>query len=510
MSGDASLNAARRSRELEQLAAGEVVDVLVVGGGVTGAGVALDAAARGLSVALVERRDLAHGTSRWSSKLVHGGLRYLAGGHLAVAYASAVERGILMERTAPHLTRPLAMVAPLGVAYGRRAAQIVGAGFVAGNLLRVAAGTRRSTLPGPRWITAQETALLLPAVRRAGLRGGLLSWDGQLVDDARLVVAIARTAAAHGARILTYAPAEQVSGTAALVRDEIGGGSLEIRARAVVNATGVWAGQLDPSVTLRPSKGAHLLLDASTLGDPRAALAVPVPGQRNRFVFAVPQADGRVLLGLTDDPADEVVDVPLADEADETFLLTVVSEALEVPLTSRDVIGSFAGLRPLLAAAGGSTADLSRHHRISRTPDGLVTVVGGKLTTYRQMAEQTVDLVVAGGLHAGSSPTRRLPLVGAAPRPELARVAAPAELVARYGTEAPALAGRMRDEPELADAIVPGGVNRMVEAVWAVQHEGALLAEDVVDRRTRIGLVPAQRAGALARVEPLLAASRRG
>ncbi|MCM3926047.1 FAD-dependent oxidoreductase, partial [Frankia sp. AiPs1] len=213
--GNTSLDARRRDRELAITVDGDPVDVLVVGGGVTGAGVALDAASRGLSVALAEAHDLAFGTSRWSSKLVHGGLRYLAGGDVAVAWESAVERDILMRHTAPHLVRALPIVTPLTPEVSRSAAALVHTGLRIGDVLRRAAGTPHSVLPGPRRLTAVETLGLAPALRETGLRGGLVYWDGQLVDDARLVVALARTAAGHGARILTRLRVEHIEGPGA-------------------------------------------------------------------------------------------------------------------------------------------------------------------------------------------------------------------------------------------------------------------------------------------------------
>jgi glycerol-3-phosphate dehydrogenase len=495
-----SLTRARRDRELEQLAGGEVVDLLVIGGGITGVGIALDAATRGLSVALVERRDLANGTSRWSSKLIHGGLRYLAHGNVRLAHESAVERGVLLERTAPHLTRALGMVVPVGVGFSPRAAAVSYLGFAIGNGLRAVAGTSRSTLPPPRWITAHETRLLAPALRDQGLRGGVLTWDGQLVDDARLVVAVARTAAAFGARILTYAEVVELTGDGAWVRDGLGGTSLTVRARQVVNATGVWADRLHPEVTLQPSRGAHLVLSAARLGRPRAALAVPVPGERNRFVFVLPQVeDDRVYVGLTDDPVEAVSDDPIASEADETFLLSVLSEVLDRPLGPSDALGSFAGLRPLLAGPRGHTADLSRDHRILERADGLITIVGGKLTTYRRMAEDVVDVVV-GRLAGGSSPRSRTavqPLVGAATRSRLRALPAPAGLVARYGTEAVELAALLRARPDLAAPVAPGSGHVVAELLWGLAHEGATGVDDLLDRRTRLGLVPDQRAAGL-------------
>jgi glycerol-3-phosphate dehydrogenase len=500
-----SLNAARRVRELESLASGEVVDVLVIGGGITGVGVALDAATRGLSVALVEQGDLAQGTSRWSSKLVHGGLRYLAKGQLGLAHQSAVERGILLERTAPHLTQALGMVAPVGVAFDRVDTPLVAAGFAAGNLLRMSAGTSRATLPPPRWLTPHETRLLVPAVEGRGLRGGLLSWDGQLTDDARLVVAVARTAAAFGARVLTRCRVAEVGADGADVHDEVGDQTLHVRARHVVNATGVWADRLHPEVRLRPSKGAHLVLDAATLGHPRAALTVPVPGERARYVFALPQGDGRVDVGLTDDPVEIVSDHPTADEADETFLLTTLSRALDRPLTPQDVVGSYAGLRPLLEGADGATADLSRDHAILERDDGLLTIVGGKLTTYRRMAEEVVDRIVEQrDVQAGRCVTASQPLVGAAPRWRLADLEADPGLVRRHGTEAVEIEALMRRSPELAGPVVEGRPYRIAELVWAVTHEGALDVDDLLDRRTRLGLISADRAAAAAVAEPYL------
>jgi glycerol-3-phosphate dehydrogenase len=493
-----SLSADRRHRELSSLAAGETVDLLVIGGGITGAGVALDAVTRGLSVALVERADLAHGTSRWSSKLVHGGLRYLAHGQVRLARESAVERGILMERTAPHLAHGLGMVAPVGVGFSPGQAGVTAAGFAAGTLLRISAGTSRATLPNPRWLSPHETRLLVPAIEGHGLRGGLLHWDGQLVDDARLVIAVARTAAAYGARILTRVSAQEVGPDGARVRDERGGEDLLLRARHVVNATGVWADRLHPDVRLRPSKGAHLVLDGAALGHPRAALTVPVPDEPNRYVFALPQDDGRIYVGLTDDPVDVVSDAPVADEADEAFLLDVLSAALESPLTTADVIGSFAGLRPLLAGATGATADLSRDHAILERGDGLLTIVGGKLTTYRRMAEDVVDRVAARpGVHAGPCVSARQPLVGAAPRAQLADRGVEGRLVRRHGTEAVEIAALARSRPELAEVVVEGRPYLRAELVWAMEHEGALDAEDLLDRRTRIGLVATDRARAV-------------
>ena len=351
------LNAQRRSRELSDLGDGDVVDVLVIGGGITGVGTALDAASRGLRTVLVDKHDLAFGTSRWSSKLAHGGLRYLASGNVGIARESAVERGILMTRTAPHLVRALPQLVPLLPSVSFFEKSLVRTGFLAGDALRITARTPASVLPRSRRVGAARAAQLAPAVRRDGLRGGLLAFDGQLVDDARLVVALARTAAAHSATILTRVGAYDVTGESARLRDEITGEEMTIRARAVVNAAGVWAGQADPDIRLKPSRGTHLVLPAELLGNPTAALTVPIPGETNRFVFALPAQLGRVYLGLTDEAVDgPLPDVPAASDGEIDFLLDTVNTALATPITRADVVGTYAGLRPLLDSGEGKTA----------------------------------------------------------------------------------------------------------------------------------------------------------
>ena len=507
MSATTSLNAGRRARELSELAAGHTVDLLVVGLGVTGAGVALDAASRGLTVAAVDACDLAFGTSRWSSKLVHGGLRYLAGGHVALAYESAAERDVLLRYTAPHLVSALPFVLPLTPFVPRARGWLARAGFAAGDALRIAAGTPHADLPRSRRVSATEVRRLAPAVRRAGLRGGLVQWDGQLVDDARLVVALARTAAGLGARILTRCAVDELHGRGATVRDTLTGGRHTISARAVVNATGVWADRLDPTVRLRPSRGTHLVLRAGALGNPPAALTVPVPGEPNRFVFALPQPGGLIYAGITDEPVDgPVADVPEPSPVEIGFLLDVLGTALDTALTDADVLGAFAGLRPLLAGAADRTAALSRKHCVRTASGGVTTVVGGKLTTYRRMASDAVDAAVTtAGLTAGPCRTARLPLVGAAAPDRLARIAAPARLIARYGAEAPRVLAQAADDPALLRPVAEGVEATAAELLFAVRHEGALTEDDLLDRRTRIGLVPAARERAVPAARTALA-----
>jgi glycerol-3-phosphate dehydrogenase len=482
------LGARQRGRDLAALAR-QGVDVLVVGGGVTGAGVALDAASRGLTVALCERTDLAAGTSRWSSKLVHGGLRYLAHGEIGLARESARERAVLMGVTAPHLVRRLPFLVP-DVA-GREVSALAELGGRLGDAVRISVPGRR-TLPGTARVSADTVSRLVPGLRPG--RGGVVFWDGQLVDDARLVVSLARTAAAFGARVLTGTTVTGVDG--GRVSLTVDGAALTVRAGVVVNAAGVWAQRLAPGIRLVPSRGSHLVLPASLLGSPTAALTVPLPGSRSRYVFALPQGRGLVYLGITDEPVTgPVPDAdPVPSAAEIQQLLATVNQVLGVPLTPEDLVGAYAGLRPLVlpasAAADGATADLSRRHLLAW--DGpVLTVVGGKLTTYRAMAVEAVDAVVVRlGRGARRSPTARLPLVGAAPAAALARVAAPARLVHRYGTEAPVVAG-LGSEP-----VVEGRPETVGELRFAVRAEGARTVADLLDRRTRIGLVPAERAQA--------------
>ncbi|GGC60741.1 glycerol-3-phosphate dehydrogenase/oxidase [Hoyosella rhizosphaerae] len=493
-----ALNAQRREADLN-FASTNTVDVLVVGLGVTGAGAALDAAARGLSVVAIDAHDMAWGTSRWSSKLVHGGLRYLAKAQFDVAYESAVERGILMSRTAPHLTRPVPMLLPLAPPVTAMQSSLAGIGFIAGDVLRRTAHTPTSVLPSPRFISAHRTASLAPALRQQALRGGLLAWDGQLEDDARLVIGLARTAAALNARILTHTKATAITGEGATVTDTRTGETLHISARTVINATGVWASNLVPEVRLKPSRGTHIVVRSHTLGNPTAALTVPVPGETNRFVFALPQPDGLTYIGLTDEPTHgDVPDIPLPAETEIDFLLSTMNRVIEQPLTRSDVVGAFAGLRPLLDS-DGHTADLSRRHAVITSRNGVITVVGGKLTTYRTMAADAIDHAVKyAHLDAGPCLTANLPLLGAAPRRTLRGLNAPARLVRRYGREAnlvlnnPVL-GTASQDPALHTPISETIPTTMAEMIFGITHEGALTIDDLLDRRTRIGLVPTDR-----------------
>lgn len=495
----------------------ESVDVVVVGLGVTGAGVALDAASRGLSVLAVDAFDLAWGTSRFSSKLVHGGLRYLASGQVGIAHESAVERGILMETTAPHLTRPMPTLLPLAPGVSRPMGALARAGLVGGDLLRRVAGTSADTLPKPRRLTAAEARRLAPTLRADGLRGAVLGWDGQLEDDARLVTTIARTAAERGAAVHTHARVVAATGTEVTLRDELTGAVTTVRTRTVINATGVWAGDVVEDIRLRPSRGTHLVLRGDTLPGLNVAVFAPIPGERNRYVLVLPQPDGQIYVGLTDEPADgPVPDVAEPTEIEIGFLLDVVAASFSRPLRRSDVVGAYAGLRPLLDTGDDHTSDLSRKHAVLTSPTGVVTIVGGKLTTYRRMAEDAVDHAVAhAGLSAGPCVTATLSLAGAAPRAQLAEMIERAEtpgearLVRRFGADAALVlssaheATGLPDDELLApiDATIPV---TLAELVFGVTHEGAADVADLLDRRTRVGLIPADRALAVPAAERAL------
>ncbi|MDN5834418.1 MAG: glycerol-3-phosphate dehydrogenase/oxidase [Brevibacterium sp.] len=498
-SDDAALNGARREQDLADLAGDEAVDLVVIGGGFTGVGVALDAAARGLSVVLIERNDLASGTSSLSSKLAHGGLRYLAKLDVPIAWESAVERGHLMGQIAPHLIRPLQMLLPLHSGVSHVDATMLRAGFAAGDVLRMLARTPKSLLPRPSRVSAADVQQLAPATATSGLRGGLLSWDGQLVDDARLVVAIARTAAAHGARIITYAAATSVEADRVHVTDQLTGERHTIRAKQIVNAAGVWADTLSDDVELAPSKGSHLLVsDVNPVGLDTGGCGI---GDDAGSMGGSRAGDGLVMIGLTDDPHNGPIPARARPDDDErSFLLEVINAVLQESLTPEDIVGSYAGFRPLLKSKGDSSSDLSRKHALLRDPHtGMLTMVGGKLTGYRRMAEDAVDAVVkTGGLKARPCSTTTLGLVGAGtPRPGL-----PEHLIRRYGTDAETVAAYGADDPALNEPVRAGIPFTGAEIRFAVEHELAVTVEDVIDRRTRWGLVDADR-------EDLAAAVRR-
>lgn len=512
MRKSSALNAPRRAAELAELVNSEdPVDVVVIGGGITGTGIALDAVSRGLKTVLVEKRDLAFGTSRWSSKLAHGGLRYLAKLDFLIAHNSAVERGILMEHTAPHLIHNLPQVTALGKDTNIIQKAAMRVGFLAGDVLRITAGTSAKTLPRSHYASKEKTIELCPAVARDGLLGSWVNYDGQMIDDARIVTAIARTAAGMGASILTRVAADEIHADHVNITDELTGETGTIKARAVINASGVWASSLDHDIHIRPARGTHLVFDAAQFGNPEGALTVPLPGSISRYLFILPAPHGRVYLGLTDeDNPGEIPDVPETPEEDIEFLLENINRALEVPVTRDDVIGAFTGLRPLIdSGKGGSTADVSRKHVIIKSKEGAYSVVGGKFTEYRLMAEETLDKVIADcGISAGKCRTRNLPLVGAPMHPDFRQVTSgdlagvPETIVKRFGREAGEVVKSATVDRPLD--LLPGTDVTRAEVEFAITHEGAMTVADILERRTRIGMVKSDSEAVSAEVQEII------
>jgi len=496
----------------------ETFDVLVIGGGITGSGVALDAASRGLRTALVERHDFASGTSSKSSKMVHGGLRYLQQRDFRLVYEGLHERQRLLEN-APHLVAPLPFLIPLFGRDGLVNKGVARTYATALTLYDLTGGLRIGKRH--RRITQAETIAHLPTLRTDRLVAGFIYYDAR-ADDARLTLAIARTAALdHGAVMANYTEvvglvtdgAGAVKG--ARVRPSVpnagsGAEEFEIRAHVVVNATGVWADELrafdEPTHphSIRPAKGIHVTVSRSKLPADIAAV-IPVPKDR-RSIFVVPWPDGDdVYLGTTDTDWDGSLDDPACLPDDVDYVLNAANGVVTEPIGRADVTAVWAGLRPLLAPAHGRhmsdrTADLSRRHTVRVSDHGLITVTGGKLTTYRRMAEDTVNVVVSRlGSRAPSgarrSRTRRLAIRGASGLEALRAPGAAARfgvdegmlaaLVGRHGGETPAVLDVASGRPDLLEPLVPGLPYLRAEALWAVHHEMAMTVDDVLSRRTR-------------------------
>lgn len=499
-------HAFRRDRALRRLADG-TFDVVVIGGGITGAGVALDATARGLRTALVERGDLASGTSSKSSKMVHGGLRYLQQGDVRLVYEALAERQRL-RRNAPHLVRTLPFLLPMFSKDGlipRKLARAMGSAMW---MYDLTGGARIGKLH--QRISVDQAVAHIPTLRRDRLAASYLYYDAR-ADDARLTLAIARTAALdHGAVVATRAEVVAIGrdaeGRADRVTVSAGDDTIDIATRAVVNATGVWADEvraIDEGVhpaQIRPARGVHLTVPWDKV---RCDIAVVLPVPRDkRSVFVVPWGDA-VYIGTTDTDDGGPLDDPQCTPEDVAYLLGAVNTWLTEPLTESDVLGTWAGLRPLVGDADSErTADLSRRHAVLTSPSGVVTITGGKLTTYRQMAADTVDTVLEGlgGTVADKvvrrCPTRQLRLRGAEgyEAATSARVTGlDAEqvrhLADRYGGEATILHAMVERDPTLADPLVPGLPYLRAEAVYAVRYEMATTLDDVLDRRTRARLL---------------------
>ncbi len=471
-------------------------DVLVIGGGITGAGVALDAVTRGLSVALVERGDFASGTSSKSSKLVHGGLRYLQQKEYRLVYENLHERQRLLEN-APHLVRPLPFLIPL---FGRSGAvnkTVAKAYRTALWLYDITGGIRIGKRH--KRVSKAEALAHLPTLNTDLLAAAFLYYDAQ-ADDARLTLTLLRTAADHGAVIANYTPVRELTADAGRVNGAVLDDGTVIRATTVVNATGVWAddiramGQRDHPDSIRPAKGIHITVPASKLPCDIAAV-VPVPKDR-RSIFVVPWGEF-TYLGTTDTDYTGDPDRPECTAEDVDYILGAINLFVTSPLTVDDVTATWAGLRPLVKDEQSErTADLSRRHKVMVSDAGLVTITGGKLTTYRKMAEDTVDEV---GRHLGrklrKAVTAKLALHGAdgfdrlSTGRDTARLglspAAFDHLLGRFGSDIRTLAAMIGAEPGLAEPLVPGLPYLRAEASYAARYEMAHTLEDILSRRTR-------------------------
>ena len=480
-------------------------DLVVVGGGATGVGVALDAAARGYDVALLEQSDFGKGTSSRSTKLVHGGVRYLQQGNIPLVVEALKERGIL-RTNAPHLVHDLPFVVPN---YKWWEAPFYGVGMRVYDVLagKYGFGTSRN-------LSLEETLERIPNLEDDGLRGGVVYHDGQF-DDARLLVALARTAHEQGAALLNYAPVTGLlkdgEGFASGVRwrDAETGREGELRARVVVNATGVFTDDVrrmdvpGAKPVVRPSQGVHVVLDRSFLaGD--AAIMVPHTDD-GRVLFAIPWLD-RVLVGTTDTPLEDISLEPRALPEEVDFLLEHARRYMEEDPHRDDVLSVFAGLRPLVAAEDAEdTAAISREHAVRVSDAGLVSIAGGKWTTYRKMAEDTVDIAAAvGGLESRACPTKDLNIQGFHVH------AGKFGRLAPFGSDAPEVEALQRSRPGWSEPVHPRLDLTAGEVAWFARSEMARTVDDVLARRNRAILLDARAASEAApAVAELLAAELR-
>jgi glycerol-3-phosphate dehydrogenase len=509
-----------RAQALESLA-DERFDLVVIGGGITGAGVALDAATRGYSVALVEKADFASGTSSRSSKLVHGGLRYLQQFDLGLVREALLERQ-LMVKLAPHLVKPLKMVVP--AFDGARPDRLVGIGL---NMYDVMATSRRrarsrrerrapagTEVNGEadwsparhRLIEGEEVIELLPALAAREPTGGYLFYDCQ-TDDARLVLTVLCEAERFGAICANRLEVTELlieDGTAAGVcaRDAETGAELEVQADNVINATGVWADQITPeelhaeaeAPTIRPSRGTHLTIDPDKL--PLAAGAI-VPAAEGRSIFALPWL-GRSLIGTTDNDYEGDIDHVQPSAEDIGYLLDATNEFFGTSLTPADATGAYAGVRPLISSGDKrKSVDISRKAELYETSSGLITITGGKLTTWRRMAKLAVDRLVLRDGREAPCRTHEIPLGEAVDADSLTRVEGVPEesyeaLARRYGHAAEDVLALAAGRGELAQPIVDGLPDLLAEAAYAATREQARSVGDALLRRTRLGLLAAR------------------
>jgi len=490
----------------------EPLDVLVIGGGITGVGAALDAASRGLRVGIVERDDWASGTSSRSSKMIHGGLRYLATGDIGVVRESLRERAAL-QRNAAHLVRPLSMLLPV---YGGKRAALQRAKLGIGLWVYEALGHRRAAGQLHDWIGLSALTRIVPGVSLEGEEGGgpltgAQHYHDASADDARLVIGVLRTAVAHGAMAVNGAAAsellregDRVTGARITLDDaDPETAPVDVRARVVINATGVWADSLlkpgDASFRILPSKGIHLTVSRERVGIDSGIAFFSQTGNSN--VFIEPWQEDLAFIGTTDTPYSGDLSNPEATEQDISGLLDLVNAFLRNDIQRSEVIQSWAGLRPLVAPEdgdGSKSKDVSRRHVLVDRP-GIVTITGGKLTAYRAMAELAVDAAASQLGERTRSITRNLPLDGCRSAPTSEEVAKLAtrlsisrgdarHLHRRHGANVPALLALVDADPTLADRLHPDRPYLRVEATWAVEHEQARDVEDIIARRTRLSL----------------------
>ncbi|TDB76527.1 glycerol-3-phosphate dehydrogenase/oxidase [Actinomadura sp. KC216] len=500
--GSSRLGPAERAAALDRMAR-EEFDVVVVGGGIVGAGAALDAATRGLSVAVVEARDFASGTSSRSSKLIHGGLRYLEQYNFDLVREALTERGLLLQQIAPHLVRPVPFLLPTTHRVWERG--YFGAGVALYDALAFQMGSTRG-VPHHRHLTRRGALRLAPSLRKDSFVGAIQLWDAQ-VDDARFVMMALRTAAEYGAQIASRTQCigflregERVTGLR--IRDLEGNTTSEVRAKQVVNATGVWTDDIQElvggrgQIHVKSSKGIHLVVPKDRI---HSATGILLRTEKS-VLFVIPW--GRHwIIGTTDTAWDLDKAHPAASKADIDYVLDHVNTVLTTPLTHDDVEGVYAGLRPLLTGETEETSKLSREHVVAHPVPGLVLVAGGKYTTYRVMAKDAID-AVAHGLDGKipESCTDRIPLVGGDgfqamwnARHRLAarsgvHVARIEHLLRRYGTLLDDLLELISEKPDLAKPLAGADDYLRAEIVYAASHEGARHLNDVLARRTRISI----------------------
>ena len=475
-----------RSEALKKLE-GEF-DVLILGGGATGLGIAVDSATRGYRTALVEAGDFAQATSSRATKLVHGGVRYLASGQIHLVYEALHERAV-MVRNAPHLVHPLPFALP---AYTWFDLPFYGIGLMIYDLL-----SGKSTMGPTKILSKKETQRRLPNLASKNLRGSILYHDGQF-DDARLALALARTAEDHGAIVLNYVRSKsflksdgRISG--AIVQDVETGTEVTLRAKTVINATGIFTDDLrqqdDPAIPklLSVSRGTHIVVAADVLAGETAIMVPKTPD--GRVIFAIPWS-GRVVIGTTDLAATKVEMEPGHQESEIDYLLETINPYLARPLRRSDILSVFSGLRPLVTGKSSTTSKLSREHHIDASPSGLITVAGGKWTTYRRMAEDVLTFAIDHGMLPKQPCRTGTVKIHGAPNSG-APVTGP---LSRYGSDAAAIQRLQQSSPDLAAAIDPALPFTFAEVIYAVQHEMARTVEDVLSRRMRALLIDARAA----------------